>query len=265
MLAATGCIMPDQLAQYQQQVSDVQASLEAVSKSQADLSKQLTALETKIGADDPVKRSEIADIAARLDQVVRQTTATADKADQTNVRVDRLSQDVQAARDAARRAAPMLPPGGTDPSVGAPGVAGAAAVGAAVGSPSSSAPNPSALYASAYADFSKGNYSLATQGFQEYAEKYPDTELADNAMYWIGECSFSEGSYKAAIDAFDAMLERYPKSDKAAAANLKKALAFVQSNQIGQGIEQLRFVTSNYPGTDEARIAADRLEALGKP
>jgi TolA-binding protein len=84
-------------------------------------------------------------------------------------------------------------------------------------------------------------------------------------MYWIGECSFSEGSYKAAIDAFDAMLEKYPKSDKAAAANLKKALAFVQSNQIGQGIEQLRFVTSNYPGTDEARIAADRLEALGKP
>jgi len=39
----------------------------------------------------------------------------------------------------------------------------------------------------------------------------------------------------------------------------------VQSNQIGQGIEQLRFVTSNYPGTDEARIAGDRLEALGKP
>jgi len=265
LLAAAGCIMPDQLAQYQQQVSDVQASLEAASKSQADLAKQVTALETKIGADDPVKRSEIADISARLDQVVRQTTATADKVDQTNVRVDRLSQDVQAARDAARRAAPMLPPGGTDPSASAPGVAGAAAVGAAVASPSSSAPNPSALYASAYADFSKGNYALATQGFQEYTQKYPDTELADNAMYWIGECSFSEGSYKAAIDAFDAMLERYPKSDKAAAANLKKALAFVQSNQIGQGIEQLRFVTSNYPGTDEARIAGDRLEALGKP
>ena len=44
------------------------------------------------------------------------------------------------------------------------------------------------------------------------------------------------------------MLEKYPQSDKAAAANLKKALAFVQLNQIGQGIEQLRFVTANYPG-----------------
>ena len=45
----------------------------------------------------------------------------------------------------------------------------------------------------------------------------------------------------------------------------KKALAFVQLNQLGQGIEQLRFVTSNYPGTDEARIASDRLQSLGKP
>ena len=94
------------------------------------------------------------------------------------------------------------------------------------------------------------------QGFEEYAQKYADTELADNAMYWIGECHFSQGSYKSAVDAFDAMLEKYPESDKAAAANLKKALAFVQMNQIGQGIEQLRFVTSTYPGTDEARIAA---------
>jgi tol-pal system protein YbgF len=128
-----------------------------------------------------------------------------------------------------------------------------------------SAPNPSALYSSAYADFSKGNYALAIQGFEEYAERYADTELADNALYWIGECNFSQGRYKVAVDAFDAMLEKYPQSDKAAAANLKKALAFVQLNQLGQGIEQLRFVAATYPGTDEARIAGDRLKSLGKP
>jgi TolA-binding protein len=61
------------------------------------------------------------------------------------------------------------------------------------------------------------------------------------------------------------MLAKYPASDKAAAANLKKALAFVQSNQIGQGVEQLRYVVATYPGSDEARIAKDRLATLGKP
>jgi len=265
LLAATGCIMPDQMSQFQKDVTDVQLSLATVSKSQADLAKRVAALETKTGGDDTVKRAEIADLKTQLDTVVRQTTATEDKVNQVNARVDRLSQDVQGARDAARRAAPV--PGATgSPDAGTPPpAAGAAVVGAGTGAVAGSGPSPSALYSSAYADFSKGNYPLAIQGFEEYAQKYPNTELADNAMYWIGECNFSQGSYKSAIDAFDAMLEEYPESDKAAAANLKKALAFVQLNQIGQGIEQLRFVTSTYPGTDEARIAADRLSSLGKP
>jgi len=268
LLAMTGCVMPDQMAQFQKDVTDVQQSLATVSKSQADMAKRLAALEAKTGGDDTVKRAEIADLKARLDTIVRQTTATEDKVNQVNVRVDRLSQDVQAARDAARRAAPApVATGSPDPGTPPPATGTAAvAAGAAAGAPpGGSGPSPSALYASAYADFSKGNYPLAIQGFEEYAQKYPNTELADNAMYWIGECNFSQGSYKSAIDAFDAMLEQYPQSDKAAAANLKKALAFVQLNQIGQGIEQLRFVTSTYPGTDEARIAADRLQSLGKP
>jgi tol-pal system protein YbgF len=265
--------MPDQLAQYQRDVTDVQHSLETVTKAQSELSKQVAALEAKSGGDDAVKRSDIADIKARQDTIVGQTTAMADKVDQLSARVDRLSQDVQGARDAARRNALVpVPVGGSDAAAGVPPVAGAppagagaAVVGGSAAAAAGSAPSPNALYTSAYADFSKGNYALAIQGFQEYADKYPDTELADNAMYWIGECNFSQGSYKAAIDAFDAMLEKYPKSDKAAAANLKKALAFVQQNQIAQGIEQLRYVTANYPGTDEARIASDRLQSLGKP
>ena len=258
LLSTAGCIMPDQLAEFQKDVTDVQQSLATVSKSQADLAKRLAALESKNGGDDAVKRSEIADLTSRLDTIVRQTTATADKVDQVNARVDRLSQDVQGVRDASRRAVPAPVAGGGQD-------AAAAMTGASGAPPAGSAPSPSALYASAYADFSKGNYPLAIQGFEEYAQRYADNELADNAMYWIGECNFSKGSYKSAVDAFDAMLEKYPESDKAAAANLKKALAFVQLNQIGQGIEQLRFVTSTYPGTDEARIAADRLQSLGKP
>jgi tol-pal system protein YbgF len=256
--------MPDQLAEYQKQVADVQQSLTEVKKSQSELTQQVAELKALNGDEGTVKRADIADMSSRLDQVVRETTATSDKVDQVNVRVDRLSQDVQAARDAVRRgtAAPVPPPAGGEV---VPPPAGVAPPPGAVAPLTGSAPTPSALYSSAYADFSKGNYALAIQGFEEYAEKYADTELADNAMYWIGECHFSQGSYKSAVDAFDAMLEKYPQSDKAAAANLKKALAFVQLNQIGQGIEQLRFVTSTYPGTDEARIASDRLSALGKP
>jgi tol-pal system protein YbgF len=241
----------------------VQQSLASVTKTQTELSQKVADLQAKVGSGDTVQRSDIADLTARLDDVVKQTTATRDQVDQVNTRVDRLSQDVQSARESARRASP--PPGAPAPGeVPAPG--GAPVVVAPVPPAGGGAvTNPNALYTSAYADFSKGNYALSIQGFEEYAERFPDADLADNAMYWIGECHFSQGNYKEAVAAFDRMLAKYPASDKAAAANLKKALAFVQSNQIGQGVEQLRYVVATYPGSDEARIAKDRLATLGKP
>ena len=90
-----------------------------------------------------------------------------------------------------------------------------------------------------------------------------DADLADNALYWTGECRFSQGSYSAAVDAFDAMLEKYPRSDKAPAADLKKALAYLEMNRIGQAIVQFEHVVAAYPASDEARVARDRLTALG--
>jgi tol-pal system protein YbgF len=126
-------------------------------------------------------------------------------------------------------------------------------------------PDAEALYNTAYADFSKGNYALAVSGFEEYHEKFPDSPLADNALYWIGECHFSQGNFPDAVSAFDRLLEQHADSDKAAAANLKKGLAFLEQNQIGQAIVQLRFVHSTYPGSDEAKIARDKLISLGAP
>jgi tol-pal system protein YbgF len=257
LLAAAGCVMPEDINKIRQDIADVQRKIEAASKSQAELDAKVTAIDQKIGSGDVVKRTDVADIQARLDEITRQTSVSTEKLAEVSSRVDKLSQDVQLARDSARRAVP--PPVVADPNVAVPGAP------PVVAAPGSSIPNPNALYTSAYADFSKGNYALAISGFEEYAERFPETELADNAMYWIGECKFSQGDGKAAVDSFDAMLAKYPKSDKAAAANLKKALAYLQLNQVGQGVEQLRYVAATYPGSDEARIAKDRLAALGKP
>jgi tol-pal system protein YbgF len=255
---AAGCVMPEDINKIRQDIADVQRKLEAASKTQADLQGKVTAIDQKIGSGDVVKRSDVADMQARLDEVTRQTSASNEKLSEVSVRVDRLSQDVQLARESAKRAVPPSSVTDSDPTLVAPG-------GTLPKAGSGTTPNPNALYTSAYADFSKGNYALAVSGFEEYAERFPDTELADNALYWIGECKFSQGDSKAAVDAFDSMLAKYPKSDKAAAANLKKALAFLQLNQVGPGVEQLRYVVATYPGSDEARIAKDRLAALGKP
>src|SRR5262245_11140730 len=60
-----------------------------------------------------------------------------------------------------------------------------AASGPATSAPSGAqaGPPPRELYSAAYADYARGNYDLAIQGFQEYLKNYADSELADNAQY----------------------------------------------------------------------------------
>ncbi len=80
----------------------------------------------------------------------------------------------------------------------------------------------------AYNDYLKGNYDLAVESFKLYRQQFPESPLADNALYWIGECHYSQRKFEEAIDAFDELILTYPQGDKAAAAHLKKGLSFIE-------------------------------------
>lgn len=124
-------------------------------------------------------------------------------------------------------------------------------------------PSPDQLYNSAYSDYMKGSYGLAIQGFEEYLKFYPDTELSDNAAYWIGECDYVQRKFPDAITAFDKVISTYPDGDKAPAAMLKKGYSLLESKQTQEGIRELRSVMQKYPGNDAAQLAKDRLTAMG--
>lgn len=254
LVAAAGCVMPDQLAQIQKDVADVRQEMQAARKEQAASRDRLAALEAKLDDGGAVKRSEIADLGLRLEEMQRELTAGAERDSELQRRVDRLAQDVGRAREASRRPAEGVPADLSPPSATT-----ALPVPAAPGG----APAPDALYNQAYADFSKGNYALAISGFEEFASRFPESPLADNALYWIGECHFSEGHFDRAGEAFDRMLEKYPEGDRAPAANLKKGLAYLEENDVRSAIVQLRYVTTQYPASDEAKIAREKLGSLG--
>jgi tol-pal system protein YbgF len=257
-VAATACVMPDQIARIEKDVADVRQELLKIRKEQADAKERLAGIESKVEGQDSVKRADFADAKVRLDDIARQQTALDERIKETNRRVDRLSSDVQASREMARRAAAPTPAsaaGGGEPT----------AVLLPTGAVPDAVPDPESLYNTAYADFSKGSFALAISGFQEYASRYPESDLADNAMYWIGECLFSQGRFADSVQGFDRMLEKYPESDRAPGANLKKGLAYLEQNQISQAAVQLRYVVTAYPSSDEARIARDKLASLGAP
>jgi tol-pal system protein YbgF len=262
--------MPNQMSQMEQDMVDIKQQQQALDREQDEMMRAVAELRSAPAEteqrDPMITREELAELRLRIDRLMRQTQITDERLQDVNRRLDAYSQDLERTRSLLRAGAPVIGPQlphedlsniSSEPEPDDP----AGAVTAAP--PDHALPDPEGLYNTAYTDFSKGNYALAIAGFQEYEKLFPESALADNALYWIGECYFSQAQYALAVAAFDDLLERYPKSDKAAACNLKKALAFLEQNQVGTGIVQLRHVIETYPGTDEARIAEDKLVGLG--
>ena len=108
--------------------------------------------------------------------------------------------------------------------------------------------DPESLYQTAYNDYLRGSYDAAIREFEEYLANFPDTELADNAVYWIGESYYRQRMFRQAIDQFDEVLDRYPRSDKVPSAALKKGYAHLELGERSQGVAQLQYVVRQFPG-----------------
>jgi tol-pal system protein YbgF len=151
----------------------------------------------------------------------------------------------------------------TVPAAGA-GPGTVAAAGAAAGSATRGGGiTPADLFAQATADYQRGRYDLSRQGFEDYAEKFPRTDLSDDALYWAGECWSAQKKPREAIAAFDKLFRSYPQSDKAPAAHLKKGIAHLELGEKAQAMVELNFVVNQFPGSDEAKSARQRLKSLG--
>jgi tol-pal system protein YbgF len=147
------------------------------------------------------------------------------------------------------------------PGSGAPGLAGAPG---ATPPPATAGPAipPRDLYQQAYSDFARKNYDLSIQGFQEYLRLYRDTDLADNAQYWVGECLQAQGKYEDAVTAFNALLRDFTDSDKIPDARYKKGVALEALGRKSQAVLEYRFVVERFPNSPAARLAREK---LGQP
>lgn len=125
--------------------------------------------------------------------------------------------------------------------------------------------DPVQVFGAAYADYLKGNYQLSIDQFRQFLSKVPQSEQADDALYWIGEAYFNQGQYDQAITEYDHLLTAYPQADKVPAARLKKGLALLALNQTDKGVEELRLLLKDFPDSAAATAAKQRLEELGVP
>ena len=118
------------------------------------------------------------------------------------------------------------------------------------------------LYKDAYGTLQKGDAEGARRKFEAFLKQYPNTELSDNAQFWIGETYYLKKDYEKAILEYEKAITKYPEGDKVPAALFKQALSFLELGDKTNARNLLKRVIERYPQTDQAEMAKKKLEAI---
>ena len=118
------------------------------------------------------------------------------------------------------------------------------------------------IYRMAKQAFDQGDADTAKKKFKELIERYPKSERADNAQFWIGEIYYREKWYEKAILEYQKVIENYPKGNKVPASLLKQGLAFSNLGDKANARLILEELARKYPKSNEAKIARDKLKSL---
>ena len=118
------------------------------------------------------------------------------------------------------------------------------------------------LYSKAFQLFREGQFDAARTEFSNYLKLYPDTDLADNSQFWLGECYYAEKRYSDAIAAYEKTIKKYPQSDKVGSAMLKQGMAFLELGDKTAGKILLNKVVRTYPNSNQAKIAKSKLARI---
>jgi tol-pal system protein YbgF len=256
------CSSSEDMALLHREITDVQRSVDRLQTEVIDQS-DLQGMDQSMQDMTNKNLRSNADLALRVEELQEQIEALHASLEITTRRLQTISQELAAVR-AQGSAGVALPP-----VIVAPGTEGSGATGSSPGgvpvraAGAGAANSPDELYRSAYEYYMRGNYDLAAEGFGEYMRRWPNTELTDNALYWIGECYDAQEKPEEALTTFTKVLEDYPTSDKAAAAQLKKGLIYLKMGDQGQGVVNLQYVVYEHPGTREADLAREQLRSLG--
>jgi tol-pal system protein YbgF len=110
--------------------------------------------------------------------------------------------------------------------------------------------------------FRDGDLDGARQGFAAFLRDYPNSDLAPNARYWLGESHYGKKDYKQAIDSYDRVELDFPQSEKVPAAILKKGYAYLAMKDKKRASSAFKQVVTLYPRSPEAGKASDKLSQL---
>jgi tol-pal system protein YbgF len=119
-------------------------------------------------------------------------------------------------------------------------------------------------YDLALAILREGRYDEANMAFNKFLGSYPNSRLASNASYWLGETYYVTREFDRAETAFRDLVSRYPRSSKIPDSRLKIGYILYEKKDWAGARRELSGVVSDYPGTTAARLADNRLQRMKK-
>ncbi|MDR2838068.1 MAG: tol-pal system protein YbgF [Azonexus sp.] len=115
-------------------------------------------------------------------------------------------------------------------------------------------------YEAALGDFKAARYKEAAAAFAAFVDQHPDSSLAPNAQYWLGNAWYAQRNCTKAIEAQSVVTTRYPSNPKAADAWLAIATCQKELGNATGARRSLETVVKNFPGTPAAETAQQRLK-----
>jgi tol-pal system protein YbgF len=148
------------------------------------------------------------------------------------------------------------------PGAGAPGTPGAPGV--PVGpSGNPAGPGPDQMYDLSLQQFRSGRLTTARIGFREFLRVFPTHERAADALFFVGETFGAENADSAAA-LYQQVVKSHPNSARAPAALYKLGLLAERRGDKAAARTYYARVIAGYPRSDEANLARDKLQRLGR-
>src|SRR6185437_11955399 len=118
------------------------------------------------------------------------------------------------------------------------------------------------MYEASLAQLRRGSLTTARLGLRELLRQYPTSERAPDALYFIGQ-SYASENPDSAQAYYSQVVDKYPKSPRAGSALYNLGLLAERRKDTAKARDSYQRVVQQYPQSDEAALARDRLKTLG--
>ena len=123
-------------------------------------------------------------------------------------------------------------------------------------------PEEQQVYDAALDAFRMARYLDAAQGFVTFLRKYPQSPLADQGWYWLGESRYLQRGFDDAVTVMTTLLDYFPNSTFGEAARLRLGESYFELRQYQAARDVLEDLLELSPDKEILDLAKAILEDL---